>query len=71
MEGGEKREVSRENLKMEWMRGEDIEGNGISSYDTGWEQIRLIDHRWMRGMDAQADYHLAKCMSLPPKTTLP
>ena len=29
MKGEEKRDVSGENLRMEWMRGEDIEENKI------------------------------------------
>jgi hypothetical protein len=56
---------------MEWMRGEDIEGNEMRNFKTGCEQIRMMDHKWMRGIDAQADYHSAKCASLPPKTILP
>jgi hypothetical protein len=47
--------------------GEDIDGNEIRNYNTGWEQIKTIDHRWLRGRGA----HAAKCTSLPPKTTLP
>lgn len=31
MEGEEKREVSRENLRREWMRREDSEGNEIKN----------------------------------------